>query len=263
MPRSSKFISPGGLGRRIPVDFKHVEKYPLRALGLTTSMEVNKILELPFWHWTHDQGNEGACEGFGNTMMMAVLNMAQRRAANTRPYTVRYDPWWLWDEAKLIDGWDDTNPGDDNGTSGVAAAEVMRKRGLVRYKYTSTLLSHILNNPTCPDLTQGIDTYRWATDVDQMRAGLSQGLPIALGINWYENFDDPVQHSDGSWWIGESNLGQIRGGHCVCVYGASDRRQAFRVKNSWGRSYPLIWVPYATMSRLLVEQGEACLVTDR
>lgn len=255
---------PGGLGRRVPTDFKHVEKYPLRALGLTTSMEVNRILPLPFWHPTHDQGFNGACEGFGNTMMMAVLNMAQRRAANTRPYTVRYDPWWLWDEAKKIDEWDDTNPGDDNGTSGRAACEVMQKRGLIRYKYASTLLSHVLGDPTCPDLAEGIDTYRWATDVDQMRAGVSHGLPIALGVNWYENFDDPVQRSDGSWWIGQtSNIGQIRGGHCVCVYGASDRRQAFRVKNSWGRSYPLIWVPYSTMGRLLVEQGEACLVTDR
>jgi hypothetical protein len=35
------------------------------------------------------------------------------------------------------------------------------------------------------------------------------------------------------------------------------------VKNSWGRAYPLVWLPYAAMERLLKEDGEATLVTDR
>lgn len=29
------------------------------------------------------------------------------------------------------------------------------------------------------------------------------------------------------------DLGGIRGGHCVCVYGASDRRQAVKFVNNW------------------------------
>jgi hypothetical protein len=49
----------------------------------------------------------------------------------------------------------------------------------------------------------------------------------------------------------------------VCVYGASDRRQAFAVKNSWGRSYPLAWLPYEVMVELLREDGEATVITDR
>lgn len=49
--------------------------------------------------------------------------------------------------------------------------------------------------------------------------------PVVLGINWYTNFDRPEQDSNGKYWIGRSsNLGSIRGGHCVALqpYGVAD-----------------------------------------
>lgn len=261
--RSTKLELPGGLGRRVPTDFKHVEKYPLRALAPTLPLAVNKTLALPFWHWSHDQGSEGACVGFGTSMMLAILNTAQNKRAGVRPQTVRYDPWWLWDRAKEIDEWPDTAPGDDNGTSVRAACDIAKERGLVRYKFASNLLSHVLNDPTVqPKPEEGIATYRWATDIDLMRAALHAGVPISIGVNWYASFDRP-ETVNGEQWIGRGDLGAIRGGHCVCIYGASDRRQAFRVKNSWGKGYPLVWLPYSTMGRLLREDGEAALITDR
>lgn len=48
-------------------------------------------------------------------------------------------------------------------------------------------------------------------------AGLTKPVPVAIGINWYTNFDRPV-YKNGHWWIGLSdNLGSIRGRHCVCL----------------------------------------------
>lgn len=42
-------------------------------------------------------------------------------------------------------------------------------------------------------------------------------VPVTIGINWYDNFDNPVE-KDGRFWIGlGKNLGSIRGGHCVCL----------------------------------------------
>lgn len=45
-----------------------------------------------------------------------------------------------------------------------------------------------------------------------------QPAPVAIGINWYEDFDNPVE-KDGRYWIGldSKNLGKVRGGHCVCL----------------------------------------------
>lgn len=249
-----------GLGRRVPTDWQHVESYPFSLLAPTAVSKVNKVFKLPSWHWSHNQGGEGACEGFGNSMMMAIINYYQHKTAvpPIKPFTVRYDSWWLWDSAKAIDEWADTNPGDDNGTSGRAACDVLRTLGHVQVANKS---NDRASDPS-PLILNGIVANRWATTVDEMRTGIADGLPIAIGVNWYHNFDNPVKKG-GYWWIGQSDLGSVRGGHCVCVYGASDSKQAFRVKNSWGRDYPLIWLPYATMERLLQEEGEAALVTDR
>jgi len=72
-----------------------------------------------------------------------------------------------------------------------------------------------------------------------------------------------LRNSD--WWIREKQRPQdvVLGGHAVCLYGASDKRQAFRLKNSWGRSFPLVWLPYSRMEMLLRDQGEAVVAVDR
>lgn len=41
--------------------------------------------------------------------------------------------------------------------------------------------------------------------------------PVVLGINWYDAFDAPTKGPDGRWWIRETNLGSLRGGHAICV----------------------------------------------
>lgn len=42
-------------------------------------------------------------------------------------------------------------------------------------------------------------------------------VPLAIGVNWYSNFDNPTRDPDGKWWVGRGSLGTVRGGHCVCV----------------------------------------------
>lgn len=241
------------LGRREPTDRVHIEKYPYSAVAPQVVKAVNKTLRLPRWHWEWDQGQEGACVGYGVSMMMSILNEAQARAAKLTPSSRRYDPRWLWNEAKKIDEFQDTNPGDDNGTTVRAGCDVLRTEGHVRV---------IKNVDQAVNLTEGIKTNRWATTVDEIRTSIASGIPVAIGISWYTEFDKPILKGD-RWFIGEGNLGTVRGGHCVCLYGASDTYQAFHVKNSWGKDYPLVYLPYATMERLLGESGEAVLVVDR
>lgn len=44
----------------------------------------------------------------------------------------------------------------------------------------------------------------------------STATPGVLGCNWYSNFDNPKL--DGTrWWIGRGALGEVRGGHAICV----------------------------------------------
>lgn len=73
-----------------------------------------------YWDF-YDQGAEGACVGF----------------AGSRIYSWHYGQLffarWLWDIAKGLDVWPDTNAGDENGTSVKAGFDVVRDRGHVRW----------------------------------------------------------------------------------------------------------------------------------
>lgn len=256
------------LGRYIPDDDRHLRQFPASAVLPKTVVVANATLELPGWHWLHDQWRQGSCVGHGVEMERAISNLAQRRVQTLKPYTRRYDPIDTWNWAKDHDEWAETNSGDDNGTSVRAGYEYTRVVGPRLIKNTGSTAFQgdqliITDRRNQPDPAEGVAAYRWARTVDEIRTALAAGIPVTIGVNWYENFDNPV-YASGYYWIGRSaDLGQIRGGHCVCIYGVSDQRQAFRVKNSWGRSYPLIWMPYSVMERLLREDGEAALVVDR
>ena len=79
---------------------------------------------------------------------------------------------------------------------------------------------------TNPDPAMGIAEFRWARTVDQVLACLLG--PMATGTSMHE------------------------------------RLGAVPMANSWGTDYPkTVWVPFAAMQRLLDEQGDAAVVTDR
>ena len=232
------------LGRRVPTDWQHVERYPLTA-STTPSKPVPVAIgvnwysnfddpvkdargrwwigkgdlghvrgghcvclepgdpstggseqDIPSWWDFYDQGQEGACVGFGSSRMMSLLNRK------------RYDARWLWNQAKRVDEWPDTNPGDDNGTSVRAAMDILRTRG------------HVLSGGSAVVLGEGISANRWAIRTEQVLGALQSP--------------------------------------------ANERMGAVRILNSWGKSYPhRVWMPLETLQRLLDEDGEATLVTDR
>ena len=234
------------LGRKQPADWKHVDRYPYSAVQPLTAVSVERSLSLPAYRAIYDQGSEGACVGFGSSWAMSILNRK------------RYEPFWLWNEAKKIDEWNDTNPGDSNGTSVRAAMDVLRGQGHCRVYRGKTY--------DC-DLMDGILENRWAQTVDEMRTSIANGIPVVIGVDWYRGFDKPIEKTVGKskqYWLPKPEaFGRWRGGHCVCVYGASDRLEAFRMVNNWGVAYPLTLIPYETMQKLLDDYGEATLITDR
>lgn len=182
------------LGRRAPTDFAHIDKYPLTALGdPPTSVPViigvnwytafdkpEKDAQGHYWigrdgnlgtvrgghcvclrpkgrrdpvSWWgfYDQQREGKCVGMGASRMMSLLNRK------------RYDATWLWNEAKKIDEWPDTNPGDPNGTSVRAALDVLRSQGHCPSARGKT-------SPADP--AEGIAANRWATSPEDVLATL-------------------------------------------------------------------------------------------
>ena len=127
-------------------------------------------------------------------MERAITNIAQaQRLGLLRPGR-RYDPIDLWNEAKKIDEWDDTNPGDDNGTSVRAAYDIAREKGLCRVTFMRMGSDGVPVpfRPRSRDRAEGIERNRWARTTDEVRTAIAKGVPVAIGVNWYTNFDRPV-----------------------------------------------------------------------
>jgi len=229
-------------GRRVPTDFVHIEKYGIALVQPETVEHVEKILKLPTqYRVRYDQGQEGACVGFGSSWSQSIRN------------NMFYDARWLYQQAQLVDEWAETPP--EEGTSVRAAYDVLRDIGHRR----------LLRGKSLPPVREyGIIANRWATSVDEMRTAIANDNPVTIGVNWYRDFSNPTHVGYHNDWIGRNiyRLGPLDGGHCVCVYGASDKRQAFKLVNNWGPSYPLVWIPYDTMQLLLNQYGEATIITD-
>jgi hypothetical protein len=192
-------ISDPRLKRYVPKDFEHVEKHPLTKRNIETitkpapvSVGVNwyslfdnpvkqsngqwwikgtnlgyirgghcvcmpHVDDEPYtWYTFYNQGMEGACVGFGTSRMMSILN---RKKYNAR---------WAWDMAKSIDEWNDTNPGDDEGTSVRAAMDIYRLRGHVPWASSMTNLTWQQRDALTPISAEGIISNKWATNIDDL-----------------------------------------------------------------------------------------------
>jgi len=120
--------------------------------------------DLPSWHQFYNQGNEGACVGFGTCRALSIMN---RR---------RYDGFRLYHEAQKIDEW----PGENySGTSTRAGLDIARKRGAWPVLFGKTL------GPYAKD---GISANRWSTSIEMCAAALSPADNGAAILNrgWFD-----------------------------------------------------------------------------
>lgn len=226
-----------GLGRKEPVDWTHVEKYPLSAYPVTSPNPVvlginwysnfdNPVKDdkgrywigksslgsirgghaicakpgvlrdyLSWWDY-YDQGQTGECVGYSLSRCMSLVNRHLYRAE------------WLYMQATLIDPWPDNDNDPEAGTAVDSGFSVLKSKG------------HWRRMQNVPELSEGIDAYRWCTSVDEIHSVLKSPLANSL--------------------------------------------DAIPLVNSWGNYYPhIVWLPNSVLDRLLHENGEAGTITDR
>ena len=225
------------LGRRVPTDWVHVDKYPLRVSLIEKPTPV--VLGI---NWYRSMSNPTLDSGTGRWWIKSISGPLEgghaicvKCATLTDPLgwwdfydqgdegscvgfscsrmmslmnRTRYAARWLYLEAQKIDEW----PGENyEGTSVRAALDILRERGHRR----------LINGVTGEVLSgDGIVANRWATSVADVHATLK--MPLADSLN------------------------------------------AVPLLNSWGRYYPhIVWLPDEVLNRLLTEEGEAAVVVDR
>ena len=209
------------LDRRVQFD-ERSRGFPIR-VRLETVELASRTWRLGDPHL--DQGEDGACVGFGWSHELAA---APIRVAGIDNRTA----FGLYKQAQQIDEW----PGDDyEGTSVLAGAKVVKRNGYM------------------PE-------YRWAFGLDDVLDTLSQYGPVVLGTNWYEGMFDP----DASGYIrptGDVSGGHCYLARGIAVARGHVRiRNSWG--EGWGLDGDAR-IRWADLRKLLEEDGEACVPVVR
>lgn len=184
-----------------------------------------------------DQGNEGACVGFGwmgEYLATPVAPPVQPPAHIAETYAAD-----IYATAKTIDEF----PGESyEGTSVLAGAKVMKSRGFIK-------------------------SYRWAFNIESIRDAIIQEGPVVIGIPW----------KDGMYSTGPDGVvkvaGKLVGGHCLVLTGydpamkiGTRKYEVYRWRNSWGTDYGVNgsgYIKATDLAKLLKGVGEACVPIGR
>jgi hypothetical protein len=153
-----------------------------------------------------DQGREGACVGFGCKALLEASPFRQTGGLTARE---------IYLEARMVDEFDDSEV--EEGTSVRAGLNVLKTHGLIQ-------------------------SYVWATGVEDVLDFLAKKGPVVLGVTWhgYETEADGRMRFDGP---------EV-GGHCILATGHDRIRKIITFQNSWGISFGHAGEGYITESDL-------------
>lgn len=180
----------------------------------------------------NDQGQEGACVGFGWAHELAA------RPAVERGVSADLSRGLYW-KAQQADEWEGGSYEGAapfyEGSSVLAGAKVVHGLGY-------------------------IEQYRWALNLHDLIVAVGYKGPAVVGFNWYSGMFD----TDADGFVRAT--GSLQGGHCLLVTGVDVKRRRFRLHNSWGKGWGVggdCFLSFDDADRLLHEDGEACIPLGR
>jgi hypothetical protein len=218
---NEKFVRGKRLGRHVNFDPRSGD-YPVTALLQSPKVEER------YWGrpGAFDQGDTGSCTG------QAVAGLAMAAPIATPDIDVG-DAIAIYECATKLDTYQGVYPPVDGGSSVLAAmkAAVQLKK---------------------------IPGYRWCFSPTEVLQALSQVGAVAIGINWYDSFDEP----DANGLLHLTTGATIRGGHAVNLTGVDPKDKLVVGWNSWGETWGAhgqFLMQWDTLERLLGEDGEAAV----
>lgn len=191
---------PRALGRLTPPDFEHVAAKPVTALETTPTGSVVfgiawyegfdvpvlgtdgryriKVQgnvrgghciasepsdpgqkDLPVWHVFYNQGEEGACEGFGHSRALSLHTRHQ------------FDAFWLYDDARRIEG---AYPNGEGSTNRSACAALERWGDHYEDGHTNCTRTHWRRGVPGVEIA----SHHWATTAEQVWAILGYAATV-------------------------------------------------------------------------------------
>lgn len=219
---------------RIPAFDQRMLDFPIRgALSPSQQTVVSKKWTVPKGTPVLDQGQEGACTGFGTTNELLWNPVPVPKLDGT---FARERIYWV---AQQNDPW----PG---GAYPGASP---------RYEGTSVLYAV----KAATDLGYYTE-YRWGQTENDCALGVSHLGPAIIGIDWYEGMFEP----DSNGFIHPT--GDKAGGHCTLLTGIDVKGGFYYLHNSWGASWGNngnCKIKRSDMAKLISDNGEVCIITGR
>jgi Papain family cysteine protease len=169
-----------------------------------------------------DQGEEGACTGFGTSHALAARRLSRPNITNESAFA-------LYHAAQKLDEW----PGEDyEGSSVIAAAKAAKAAGLC-------------------------GSYKWAFGEAELCSAVSWVGPVVIGVNWYDGMYD----TDNKGLLSVTGR-LVGGHAIVVLgfnvrTGLYKLRNSWG--RGWGID-GCCYITKADMARLLSEQGEAVVL---
>jgi hypothetical protein len=211
------------------------KEYPIRAT-LRLAPKRNKLWRVgPIM----DQGNEGACVGFGwaAEAFSTPVPVSLSRMKTLVPQESNSFAKSVYVEAQKIDEWEGENY---SGTSVLAGAKTMQSLRLLK-------------------------EYRWAFSIDDVVDSVLSKGPVVLGIEWREGMYDAPNGV-------LTSFGAVVGGHCITAVGYRYKSEKLGgedgivLQNSWGIDWGingLAVIKVSELAALLAKNGEACVPSKR
>lgn len=194
---------------------------------------TTKLWDAPTGTVVLDQGEDGACVGFGTTNEL-LWNPVP--VPNLDATFAKEKIYWV---AQENDPWPGGSyPGASPRYDGTAVLNGIKAAAELGY-YTQ---------------------YRWAKTESEMAQGVSHLGPAVIGITWMNNMFTP----DAKNFVHPT--GGIAGGHCILVIGIDVEGGFYTLHNSWGPNWGIngnCKIKRTDMAKLLADQGECCIITGR
>lgn len=228
------------LGRRAPTDFEHVVRYPL-TVTTTPSKPVPVTIGVN-WYTNFD---DPVKDSRGRWWIGRATMLGSVRGG----HCVCLAPGKL---ADLQSWWEFYDQGREGACVGFGCSRMMSL--LNRKRYDSRWLWNVAK-----EVDEWVETRAGDDNGTSVRAALDV-LRTQGHKPWTPSARvKPEEGISANRWA--KTVDEV---HAVLQNGVGDRLGAVAILNSWGKSYPhVVWMPDAVLQRLIDEEGEVGLVTDR